>query len=286
MQHFENFPTEANVKDTHSSAGSSDSEDEEYIEGHDDEDSEDEDMEERRSTASLPNTLTPLENGISQDSIPEENRQTPEPTRKTSDLVLEKNRQTPELVRKTSDLFLQENRQTPELVRKSLDLVPEEDRQTSELTRESLDLVPEEDRQTPELVRKISDIPKGSSLDQIDMATKKMIASKSFDSLSTFQGNENKMDAKSKGDVRQKIRKQSAFNYDVPNRKTSKEHRKFSTESDPGVTTEYQRTQPSRLHRRGAVKATRVNKSEAVPSTSPSQDKWASRRYVTHATFN
>ena len=181
------------MKDTHSSAESSDSEDEEYI---DDKESEEEELEEHKNSPTQPLT----ENGIIQHTILEENWQT-QPKRKTSE------------------------------------------------------------------------IPKGSSLDQVDLESKKMTSSKSFDSLSSKK--ESKVDAR---DIKPRIKKTSAFSFDVQNKKTSKDNRKFSTESDPGVTTEYQRAQHPRLQRQGAIKGSRMNKEEAARPTSPNQDKWATRR--------
>uniref|UniRef100_A0A0P4VYZ5 Phospholipase A2 n=1 Tax=Scylla olivacea TaxID=85551 RepID=A0A0P4VYZ5_SCYOL len=191
-----------NMKDTHSSAESSDSEDEKYIEGHDDKESEEEELEEHKSTPAQPL----VENGITQHTIPEEDRQI-QPKRKTSE------------------------------------------------------------------------IPKACSLDQADVEDKKITSSRSFDSLSSEkEGKTDQTDPKDKGDIRPRIKKASAFSFDLQSRKTSKDNRKFSTESDPGVTTEYQRAQHPRLQRQGAIKGSRINKEEAAQPTSPSQDKWATRR--------
>lgn len=197
------------MKDTHSSAESSDSEDEEYIEGRDDES--EEELEELENSTSQPSNLSLMKNGISQDTIPEEDSQTSNPVRKTSHP------------------------------------------------------------------------PLGSSLDQNHVDTK-ITSSKSFDCLSAASEKEGKVDVKGKEDTRSRIKKHSAFSFDLNYKKTSKgnkiDNRKFSTESDPGVSTEYQRTQQPRLSRQGAIKASRRNRDEAPQATSPSQDKWATKRYV------
>lgn len=126
--------------------------------------------------------------------------------------------------------------------------------------------IPEEDQQT-QPKRKTSEIVKGKSLDEVDVESKKMTSSKSFDSLSSEKGGKNKSRSS-----------KSAFNFDIQSKKTSKENRKISTESDPGVTTEYQRAQHPRLQRQGAVKGSRINRDVAARPTSPSEDKWATRR--------
>ncbi|XP_045107794.1 cytosolic phospholipase A2-like isoform X2 [Portunus trituberculatus] len=135
--------------------------------------------------------------------------------------------------------------------------------------------IPEEDQQT-QPKRKTSEITKGRSLDQMDVDNKKMTSSKSFDSLSSEK--EGKVNGRDKGDIRPKMKKTSAFSFDLQNKKASKDIRKFSTESDPGVSTEYQKAQHPRLQRQGAMKGSRMNKEEASRPTSPSQDKWATRR--------
>lgn len=199
---------DSNVKDTHSSAESSDSEDEEYIEGDDDEYSEDEESDEH-GNMSQSKSLPHMRNGMSQDTIPEEDKQTHAP------------------------------------------------------------------------VRRVSDLPKGSSLDEAQVNDKKITSSKSFDSISTSSTKQGKDDAKGKGDSKSRTRKESAFTFDLPGRKTSKDgkmNRKVSSESDPGVTTEYQRTQHPRLHRQGAFKSSRANKEEASQAPALNQDKWTTRR--------
>ncbi|MPC48241.1 Cytosolic phospholipase A2 [Portunus trituberculatus] len=138
--------------------------------------------------------------------------------------------------------------------------------------------IPEEDQQT-QPKRKTSEITKGRSLDQMDVDNKKMTSSKSFDSLSSEK--EGKVNGRDKGDIRPKMKKTSAFSFDLQNKKASKDIRKFSTESDPGVSTEYQKAQHPRLQRQGAMKGSRMNKEEASRPTSPSQDKWATRSIMT-----
>lgn len=126
--------------------------------------------------------------------------------------------------------------------------------------------IPEEDQQT-QPKRKTSEIVKGKSLDEVDVENKKMTSSKSFDSLSSEKEGKNKSRSK-----------KSAFSFDIQNKKISKENRKCSTASDPGVTTEYQRAQHPRLQRQGAVKGSRINRDVPARPTSPSEDKWATRR--------
>lgn len=141
--------------------------------------------------------------------------------------------------------------------------------------------IPEEPQQVPASPRKHSAPPKSASLDQI-LESKKMTSSNSFDSLS--DANENKVSASGREEARPRMKKQSAFNFDLGARKTSKDNRKFSTESDPGVSTEYQRSQHSRLQRQGAFKASRGGRGNASSNSSqpqsPGQDKWANRRFV------
>lgn len=205
------------MKDTHSSAESSDSEDEEYIEGHDDKESEEEEVEYLRNpsnTQPANSNASSVENGSVQPTIPEEPQQI-SPTQ-----------------------------------------------------------------------RKHSAPPKSSSFDQI-LEPKKITSSNSFDSLSNDKEKENIVNATGKDKTRPKMQKQPAFSFDILPKKTSKEKsnsRKFSSESDPGVSTEYEKSQHSRLHRKGAFKAsrgTRSNGSDTSPQPqSPGQDKWANRRYV------
>lgn len=146
--------------------------------------------------------------------------------------------------------------------------------------------IPEEPQQNSPTQRKHSAPPKSCSLDQI-LESKKITSSNSFDSLSNDKERENVINATGKEKTRPKMQKQPAFSFDIPPRKTSKEKsnsRKFSSESDPGLSTEYEKSQHSRLHRKGAFKAsrgTRSNGSDTSPQTQSSgQDKWANRRYV------
>ncbi|KAG0712643.1 Cytosolic phospholipase A2 [Chionoecetes opilio] len=151
---------------------------------------------------------------------------------------------------------------------------------SNDLRNSTQETIPEEGRLSPPL-RKVSDIPKGSFSDQ-SHEEKKITTSQSFDCLSSG-------DKEGKGkEGRHRPRKQSAFSFELPGRKTSKDskdknnkpdNRKFSTESDPGMTTEYQRLQHPRLHRQGAMKASRTTRGDALPKvSSPGQDRWANRR--------
>ncbi|XP_027207890.1 cytosolic phospholipase A2 isoform X2 [Penaeus vannamei] len=73
-----------------------------------------------------------------------------------------------------------------------------------------------------------------------------------------------------------------AFSFDTTKRKVSRDnHRKFSTESDPGVRTEFQAQGGSRLVRQGAIKTARLNKAKKVDDkeeANPGQKVWAERR--------
>lgn len=213
-QKEENMEGNSNVKDTHSSAESSDSEDEDYIEGRDDKESEEEELEEMRSTDTNTDTNTntstntdQLENGTTHSTIPEE----------------------------------------PERV-----TVP---------------------------LKKHSAPPKSCSFDHI-VEDKKIMTTNSFDSLSEKDSG----DAAGK-EGRPKIKKQSAFNFDISFKKAPKETSESRKISDPGPSTELQQ---SRLQRRGAFKGSRNNRSNTSSSSappdlapqpqSPGQDRWANRR--------
>lgn len=75
-----------------------------------------------------------------------------------------------------------------------------------------------------------------------------------------------------------------AFSFDTTKRKVSRDnHRKFSTESDPGVRTEFQTQGASRLVRQGAIKTARLGKAKKVDEkeeANPGQKVWAERRWV------
>lgn len=137
--------------------------------------------------------------------------------------------------------------------------------------------IPEEPQRVSARPKKHSAPPKSCSFDQVT-EEKKMTSSNSFDSLSGKESTTSK-------EARPRIKKQSAFNFDINIKKSYKDNsdvRKVSTESDPGLSTEYQQSQHSRLHRKGAFKVSRNGRSTtSAPSPqSPGQDKWANRRYV------
>nr|XP_045607415.1 cytosolic phospholipase A2-like isoform X2 [Procambarus clarkii]WMM34516.1 cytosolic phospholipase A2 [Procambarus clarkii] len=109
---------------------------------------------------------------------------------------------------------------------------------------------------------------------------KTMLTAKSVDSLHLNGTEERKIFAgRTEGDSQQKPRKfSSGFNFDLTKRKTSKDNRKTSSESDPGGKTEYQANQTavtSRLVRQGAFKASRK---EGNNRSAPGPKVWAERR--------
>ncbi|XP_042204913.1 cytosolic phospholipase A2-like isoform X3 [Homarus americanus] len=67
------------------------------------------------------------------------------------------------------------------------------------------------------------------------------------------------------------------FSFDMTKMKSSRDNRKESTISDPGVSTNYQTAQESRLNRQGAFKATRLRKQVNV-SDEAGKNVWANRR--------
>ncbi|XP_042855448.1 cytosolic phospholipase A2-like isoform X3 [Penaeus japonicus] len=105
---------------------------------------------------------------------------------------------------------------------------------------------------------------------------------KSMDSLISNNKSQSTEEASESRDILPK-----AFSFDLTKRKVSRDNnRKFSTESDPGVRTEFQTAGASRLSRQGAIKTPRLNKAKKVDlektdekdESSPGQKVWAERR--------
>lgn len=147
--------------------------------------------------------------------------------------------------------------------------------------------IPEEPESAPVPLKKHSAPPKSCSFDQL-LENKKMVTSNSFDSLSEKVSRD--MAGK---EGRPKMKKESAFNFDMTFKKAPKEKTENRKISDPGPPTEFEKSEPSRLHRRGAFKGSRNTRSNTSTSSappdlqprpqspqSPGQDRWANRRYV------
>lgn len=118
--------------------------------------------------------------------------------------------------------------------------------------------------------RKLSAIEKGQSLDANISLFPKEDFSKSVDSLNL--------------DDSKKVKDKKSFlmgaSFDSYKKKLSRDsHRKISTESDPGVKTEFQR---GRLERKGAIKGSRkmaaIEEKNSLGNNNDSQNKWANRR--------
>nr|AWU67131.1 putative phospholipase A2 [Crangon crangon]AWU67132.1 putative phospholipase A2 [Crangon crangon] len=145
-----------------------------------------------------------------------------------------------------------------------------------------------EDSEVP--VRKFSEASCGKSLD-IGVLTKngddhqgRLAKSMGSLSLDSNQKNDSSNSKKSVGTM------QKAFSFELPKRKLSREpNRKFSTESDPGVKTEFQTGQNSRLTRKDAIKGSpRARKQNTTGddqgrsgnNSNSSTRKWADRRNI------
>lgn len=155
----------------------------------------------------------------------------------------------------------------------------------------SCNIIPEEDSVDSSIrtKQKSSTLPKqqstlaGPTSDSVQgILTCKSLDCLSLETMSDRKNNNNNNSISIKTEPKPKPRKQSqGFNFEIPTtkRKTSKDNRKFSTESDPGVRTEFQTASSSKLHRQGAVKGSRLKKDSTVkdpPASGP--QAWANRR--------
>lgn len=208
-----------NIKDTHSSGESSDSEDEIDIEGKDDKESEEEDFEDVQNTKIQSLKSQATENGTA-----------------AKESVLD-------------------------------------DDESQGLCRPN---------------RKCSTLPrlKSTSPDEKANHNNVIFTAKSDECLTSGSFDERIQNTTEKELKKKKKKNSLGFSFELPKRKTSKDTKKFSTASDPGVNTVFETAQVSCLSRKGAVKGPRLRKEETVKvKDAPGQKAWANRRFVFSVLF-
>lgn len=129
--------------------------------------------------------------------------------------------------------------------------------------------------------RKSSTLPKQKHTSVGDKANhdNMILTAKSFDCLALVDSDEKikKISGKPEELKRKDKKIFKGFSFELPKRKTSKDAKKLSIASDPGVKTEFEKDQSSRLIRQGAVKGPRLQKEE-TDKDAPGRKAWADRR--------